>query len=676
MPTPYLAPTLKDQGYTGATGTTPYKPATTQQVYALQGLYNNSPAANAPQVVSTTATVININFDGTKNNGDFPASGEASTNVFELTRLQREVSNPSNTIYLPGVGSQTVPTGTLDANGNPAPGSSPSNWDSIPFNAGDIANSIVEDAYFRLTTRVATILAENPNAEISLNLSGFSRGGAEAVAFANYVNEHGIPGVYDAGQVPIDSMVLFDPVSQTDGQLNTAWPNNVKNSLVMVAENEGRAIMPAMPVGGDATVVLVPGAHADIGGSFNPDGVSAVTLKMARDFQEQSGVPIADIPDSLAPNWEQMNLHNSGLDNYGNTVWSFNENYRGYEGAGVGAPSVQDVIRNGVPYVPSAENPAAGDALDYKVPADPSQLDGPQLTVREVTDRNGNSTLTVVDAEGHVVMTAASGDVLTRDPSTGQYTLTRGADGHISTYVPEVPTFFDPHVSDISINANTLENYLKTEGATLTPKQQDALAAQLDQLNLGGDNALSFYTLPNGGTLIANADGEIVGEIVHSNSGDVNLRATAVAADGSTVQVSQHINEQGGVQTQDQYNAATQQQATNMFNSLMAANNWDQLTDVGKLSAFVNLYNATDKLGEAFEATGDNLPGDLGVATGYLQLAQGIQSGDSLVIANGLNVISDGVLDSAINEAFGNTVTGEAVPYLSYAVELHPIVSH
>jgi hypothetical protein len=33
-----------------------------------------------------------------------------------------------------------------------------------------------------------------------------------------------------------------------------------------------------------------------------------------------------------------------------------------------------------------------------------------------------------------------------------------------------------------------------------------------------------------------------------------------------------------------------------------AANNWDHLSDVGKLSALVNLYNATDKLAEAFGA--------------------------------------------------------------------------
>jgi hypothetical protein len=51
-------------------------------------------------------------------------------------------------------------------------------------------------------------------------------------------------------------------------------------------------------------------------------------------------------------------------------------------------------------------------------------------------------------------------------------------------------------------------------------------------------------------------------------------------------------------------------------------------------------------------------------------LAQGIQSGDDLIIANGINIISDGALDSAMNQAFGNTAAGEAVPYLSYALAI------
>ena len=221
-----------------------------------------------------------------------------------------------------------------------------------------------------------------------------------------------------------------------------------------------------------------------------------------------------------------------------------------------------------------------------------------------------------------------------------------------------------------STNTNSFTNYLSSHGDQLTTAQQDALAAQLDQFNLGTDKALSFYTLPGGGALIATADGDIVGEIVHSSSGDLNLKATAIDASGNTVEVNQHINEQGSVLTQDQYNTQAQQQVSALFNSLMAANNWDHLSDVGKLSALVNLYNATDKLGEAFGATGNNLPGDLGAASGWLSLAQGLQSGDSLIIANGINVVSDRALDNAMNEAFGNTAAGESVPYLSYALAI------
>ncbi len=64
--------------------------------------------------------------------------------------------------------------------------------------------------------------------------------------------------------------------------------------------------------------------------------------------------------------------------------------------------------------------------------------------------------------------------------------------------------------------------------------------------------------------------------------------------------VNTHIGEQGIVQTQGKYNASTQQQTSAMFNSLMAVSKWDHMNDLGTLSALVNLYNATDKLCNAF----------------------------------------------------------------------------
>ncbi|RYD66962.1 MAG: hypothetical protein EOP84_30855, partial [Verrucomicrobiaceae bacterium] len=153
--TPYLAPSLKNQGYTGATGTTPYRPVAAEQVRALQEQYRNSFASGGPLIAPSNTVVVSVNFDGTHNNGAFPAPGESPTNVYRLVQLQQDAGNSRNTFYYPGVGAQTLPTGTLDANGRPAPGTSPSTWDALPSNAGDIANGIVEEAYRDITRRVA-----------------------------------------------------------------------------------------------------------------------------------------------------------------------------------------------------------------------------------------------------------------------------------------------------------------------------------------------------------------------------------------------------------------------------------------------------------------------------------------------------------------------------------------
>nr|WP_310626077.1 hypothetical protein [Limnohabitans sp.] len=261
----------------------------------------------------------------------------------------------------------------------------------------------------------------------------------------------------------------------------------------------------------------------------------------------------------------------------------------------------------------------------------------------------------IEDAFNQADQTAA--DIKAKYPDTTQISDSRGDLPDTSAHT--------------NTNTHTFSNYLDTQGNTLNSKQQDALAAQIDKLGLGGDKELSFYSMPNGGAIIANADGDIVGEINRGSTGDLNLKATTIDASGNTVEVNQHISEQGSVQTQGEYNAQAQAQASNLFNSVMAVNNWSHLSDVGKLSALVNLYNATDKLGEAFGATGNNLPGDLGAAAGWLSLAQGIQSGDNLVIANGLNTVSGGAVDQAI----GNMM-GQELPYVSTLLELRNFADH
>ena len=366
MPTPYLAPSLISQGYSGASGRTPNSLLSSSELGTLQHQYSNALAGQTITRANSGAIHLNINFDGTQNNRDFvkPEEGDWKTNVGSLAGLMENGGDRANTFYRSGIGAQTERSDAVNENGVPLPGSSPSNLESLPSKAGEIGSQIVADTYDRLVQRIAQLRADPATAgqEIAINITGFSRGSAEAVAFANLLNERGIPGVYESGKTPVNSMVLYDPVSQTAGILNVKWPTNVRNSLVLVAEDENRIYFPAMPVGADAIVIGVSGAHSDVGGSFNPDGISAVTLKIAHEFLRAAGAPIADITPDLQPNWDNMRRHNSAIDTHGiqmmPTVGDPASNVgvnRYYEGSGLGGISVKDMLGRGLKVTPVYE---------------------------------------------------------------------------------------------------------------------------------------------------------------------------------------------------------------------------------------------------------------------------------------------------------------------------------
>lgn len=184
----YLAPALAGQGYTGATGTTPYKPATATQLEQLQSLYGTA-FSNVVKQAPAGSTQLTLNFDGTQNNRDVVPGGYVATNIGTLNDLL-----PTNRAkYQIGIGADGV-----------VPGSVESDLQSTPFTAGPIGQAIVERAYGQLLTMVDATLRADPNAKIELNLTGFCRGGAVAVAFANLVQERGIPGVSAPGSVTIN----------------------------------------------------------------------------------------------------------------------------------------------------------------------------------------------------------------------------------------------------------------------------------------------------------------------------------------------------------------------------------------------------------------------------------------------------------------------------------------
>ncbi len=108
-------------------------------------------------------------------------------------------------------------------------------------------------------------------------------------------------------------------------------------------------------------------------------------------------------------------------------------------------------------------------------------------------------------------------------------------------------------------------------------------------------------------------------------------------------------------------------QGIGLFNGLSNLQNWDHLGEVGKLSAVMSFYNSVDGLGAAFGGTGNNLPGDFAEAAGWLNLAQGVQSGDGLIIANAINQVSDQAVDEALNSMLGSS----EVPYVSALIALN-----
>ncbi len=215
-------------------------------------------------------------------------------------------------------------------------------------------------------------------------------------------------------------------------------------------------------------------------------------------------------------------------------------------------------------------------------------------------------------------------------------------------------------------NTNTLTNFLSAQGSSLTPAQQTALAAQVNSLGLGGEGDLSFYSLPGGGALIANADGDIVGEVhLQSATGSLNLRATGIDADGNSLQVSQHINEQSQSLSDAQYG---QQQLTQLsaglglVNNLQSLQNWGDLNDLSRLSTLVGTYNNLSQLSDGASA----FMGNLGPLAGGLGLMAALDSGDGLGIVSSVNVLTDSAVDGAINSALGSS----GIPYLGIITSL------
>jgi uncharacterized protein (DUF2235 family) len=147
-----------------------------------------------------------------------------------------------------------------------------------------------------------------------IDIIGFSRGAAEARAFANKIADEGIPLANGQKVYPkIRFLGLFDTVASfgiPGNDVNIGYklsiPANVRHVRQAVAADEKRGTFPLSSVLSGPNAPRDPriieqsfrGAHSDIGGGYEEGDRSNFALLWMRDEGASLGVPFNPIPDA------------------------------------------------------------------------------------------------------------------------------------------------------------------------------------------------------------------------------------------------------------------------------------------------------------------------------------------------------------------------------------------
>jgi peptidoglycan hydrolase-like protein with peptidoglycan-binding domain len=237
------------------------------------------------------------NFDGTGN--DLWKDPEHATNVGKLHLQLLDASKHDPRIraaYIEGPGTQEgVIARTID-------GATGGSYDER-----------IEWMYFEFITRAKRWLDADPDADIRLLATGFSRGAEQAAAFLRLVHERGIqdpdgrevirhafgPDTYEWHLAPLRmpgktlmSEALYDPVGTGAPNNHDRQPTSAMTSGIQVTAKDERRnpfpstqiIPPGRSADGRFVNITVPGAHSDIGGSYHQSGLSVLTFNIIADY--------------------------------------------------------------------------------------------------------------------------------------------------------------------------------------------------------------------------------------------------------------------------------------------------------------------------------------------------------------------------------------------------------
>jgi peptidoglycan hydrolase-like protein with peptidoglycan-binding domain len=237
------------------------------------------------------------NFDGTGN--DLWADPEHATNVGKLHLQLMHTSSVDPRVhadYIKGAGTQE---GALARTIDGATGAS--------------YEERIDWMYLKFCERASEWLKVDPNADIRLMATGFSRGAEQAAGFQRKVQELGIqnpegrevihqafghdiekwnlPPLRAPGRIVMGE-ILFDPVGTgVPNDYDRQPTSSTATGIQITARDERRnafpssqIIRPGRSADGRFVGVTVPGAHSDIGGSYHRDGLSILTFNMVADY--------------------------------------------------------------------------------------------------------------------------------------------------------------------------------------------------------------------------------------------------------------------------------------------------------------------------------------------------------------------------------------------------------
>ncbi|MFP5467658.1 MAG: hypothetical protein ACLGG8_09055 [Gammaproteobacteria bacterium] len=216
-----------------------------------------------------------------------------STNVaqLELQASQAAERNPDlRPRYYAGVGTGGDQGGLVNAAVLPTPA----------------IHAAAEKAYGEFRLAALDYLRQHPDAtpaDIGAATTGFSRGGASAIRFAQLVNERGLTDsdgrvIAPPGSVPITGMALIDPVARfVDAPMHI--PPNVRAPVLsVIADHETRSDFRPLYYADDPRVSHVhhPGNHVGTGGGYDSHGTAASVLEGVTGYFQRRGIAIADVP--------------------------------------------------------------------------------------------------------------------------------------------------------------------------------------------------------------------------------------------------------------------------------------------------------------------------------------------------------------------------------------------